>query len=161
MAPAPPRIKIERLDQLADRALAIAQDLRGCAFGDGDDLPAHHKYAVVVSLDLALDDDPARVRRGMFKGRSDRLRADGANAHAAAMISIERLYDDWAAQAARERDRLFSRAHDPALGNGNAGLAKQRLGQRLVASGLHADVGRRTCDARPHQLLATAVAKAD
>ena len=55
------RILVLDVDELLDRALAVALDMRGAAAGGGDQLAADHQHPVILALDVALDDHAGRI----------------------------------------------------------------------------------------------------
>ena len=53
------RVEIDRIHQLLDGALTVADDMRRFAAGGGDQLVADHQHAEIVAGQVALDHDVA------------------------------------------------------------------------------------------------------
>ena len=63
------RVGVGLVDQLLDRAFAVADDVRRHAFGNRDQPIIDDQSAKIRIADqLFFDDDPARIFLGFFKG---------------------------------------------------------------------------------------------
>src|SRR3954452_13418734 len=93
MAVAAAGIAIHLLDQLADRADAVADHLRRDTLGDRDHAAVDDQDAVVVAGEEALDDDDAPLGLGLRRAEAEAelLLAGDADGDAAAVIAVERL----------------------------------------------------------------------
>ena len=106
MADPPARIGIGRLDQLADRALPVADDRCGHPLGDRGDLAANDQAAIVVARDVRLDDQVARTALAAraLEGRPDRRLVAQVQVDAPAVVPVERFDHAGIAQPDRRGD---------------------------------------------------------
>ena len=161
VADAAARVLVHDLDQLLDRALAVADDVAGHALGGGDQLAVDHQQAMVEAFEEALDQHGAAVLAGGGEGRLDLLLVHQADADAAAMIGVERLDHDREADAPGGRGRVLGVVDHALLGHGQAEIAQQPDGLLLVRGELDRDVRRRAGDRGLDPLLEAAVAELD
>ena len=79
VADATARIFVDDIDEFANRVLAVTYDVAGFALGGSDELAIDNEQAVVVALDVALDDHRAPVFPGLLEGVVDAASGDVAN----------------------------------------------------------------------------------
>gem|GEM_PF-7088930 len=154
-------VLVHRGHELGDGAGAVADDVRGHAFGDGDQPPVHHEDAVVVALEMLLDEHAAAVLRRLVERPAHLLVRRQPDAHAAAVVAVERLDHHRKAQPLRLARGVVGAAHDRAARHRHARVREKALGEVLVARGLDRDERRPARDARAQPLLMLAVAELD
>ena len=163
VADAPSRIGVGGVHELADRVLPVAHDRRGDPFGDRREATADDEHAVVVAVDVRLDDDvarPALAQRARERG-PDRLLGPEVEVHAPAVVSVERLDHAREAELLRGRDRLVFRAHHLGARDGQAGRVEEPVREALVGRDVDADGRRPRGHRRPDPLLVDALAELD
>ena len=123
------------VDQLADRAHAVAGDAGRDALGDGGERAADDQAAVVVAGDVALDDDvaTAALAQGLRERGPDVRLVLEVEGDAPAVIAVERLDDTREAEALRRGDGVVLGLDHLAAGHRQAGRVEQPVGQLLVA----------------------------
>jgi hypothetical protein len=105
------RIAIFLGDQLADGVRPVAGHLRWPAPGDGDHAARDDQHPMIVAFEEFLHDDaPAPLARPRERGARRRLVAH-VHGHALALVGVERLDGDRAADALHRRQRAFRGPH--------------------------------------------------
>src|SRR4051794_292069 len=99
MAVATAWIAIHVIDELTDSSSAIPDHVRRHALGTRDELAADDQQPVVIAGYGALDDRCAAMARASrsFKRRDDLLVGQLADGHRAALVAVDGLDDDQAA----------------------------------------------------------------
>ena len=161
MADAAARVLVHDLDQLRDRVPAVADDVARRAPGRGDQLAVHDQQAVVVALEIGLDDHRARVlARALEAGRDFRV-VGQADRDAAAVVAVVGLGHDREAEAVRGAHGLALVLHQLLARHRQAERGEDAVGFLLVARELDRDVRRAAGDGRLDALLVLAVAELD
>jgi len=90
------RVFVDALDQLLDGAFAVADDVRGRAFGDRHEFIVHDERAKIFASNHLFDYYPFRF--GLFLSEVKRgagvFQIFNADGRASAVIAIKRLDDD-------------------------------------------------------------------
>ena len=164
MADAPARVGVRRVDQLADRVLAVADHRGRDALGDRRDLAADDEAAVVVAGDVASR--PRRRRCGSRGGRPRRPR--GRRRRCAGRGATPRPWLPSSGLTTHGKPIRFAASMAPSsvvddrrLRHRQPGRVEQAVGQVLVAGDVDADRGRARGHRRPDPLLVDAVAQLD
>jgi hypothetical protein len=159
VADAAARVAVDLLDQLRDRALAVADDVARHALGDGDHAAADDEDAVVEAGDVVLDDDGARVLLGLLERGSDGLGGLEVDRDAAAMVGVERLDDDGVPEALGGGHGPFGGADDLLARDRQAEVPEDLVGLLLVGGDADGDVAGLGGDRRLDPLLVAPVAE--
>ena len=131
---AAPRVEVGRLDELGDCVLAVADDVGGNAFSDGDHPSADDQDPVIVPRHVGLDHDAAasRFRAGALVPLSYRVVVAQFEADAPAVVPVERFRDDRVPDPTRPLDGLVRRANDLAARHGQPCGGQQARRELLV-----------------------------
>ncbi len=87
------RVGVGDVDQLADRARAVADHLGRLPPGRRHHLAAHDQQAVVVARSVPFDQDGTALLQGRLVGGHDLLARRQVRRHAAALVAVLRLDD--------------------------------------------------------------------
>ena len=140
---------------------AVADDVAGLALGCRDELAVDDQQAVVMTFDVALDDDGTAVFLRLLERDLDFVRRLQVDGDAAAVVSVQRFQDHREADRPGRPHGILSAAHQALLGHGQAEVAQNAVRFLLVPGQLDRDVaglaGRRRLDA----LLVAAMAELD
>ena len=154
-------IVVNRLDQIRDAVPAIAGHMRGDALGDRDHGCADDENAVIGSDELLLDDDTRCDGLRSLEGVAKSSIVGDARGDTAALIAVERFYNDRPAELRGSAFRLRHRPHEFAARYGDTD-AREHLFRRLLVRGeFGADQRCRAGHARPNAALAVAGAELD
>ena len=155
------RVAVERLDQLLDRALAVADDAARHAQGRRFELAVDDQQAMVEALDHLLHQHAVREFLRDVVGDLKFVFVAHVHGHALAVIAVDRLEHDRVADLLRRLDRAVELVDQPLFRHRQAEVAEDAIGQRFVLGDLGRDhrgvAGRRGLDA----LLVLAVAHLD
>ena len=148
MPDAPPGVGVGDVDQLGHGVLAVADDVGRHPLGDGLHPATHDEAAVVAAGDEGLHHHaaPAGLALGDVEGGADGVGAAEVQAHAAAVVAVQRLDDDRVADPVGRRDRGLHRAHRLAARHRQPRRREQLGGEVLVAG----DVDRERAGPRGH-----------
>ena len=164
VADAAPRVRVGRVDQLADRVLAVADDVRRDALRDRRELAADHEDPVVAAGDVGLDD-----RRRRYAALAERDRERGADlvlgpqvqGDAAAVVAVERLDARTGSRGARAASTASSSVSTTSeRGTGSPAESRSRLVSFLSDAMSTAMPLVRDGHRRPDPLLVDALARA-
>ena len=99
------------------------------------------QHAIVISLDVALDDDDAApgLLEGALVAPLHLFVAVQVEADPAAMIAVERLGHNREADPAGDRERFVDGADGLAAGDRQPGGSQQRCGELLVGRDVNAE----------------------
>ena len=161
VADAAARVLVHDLDQLRDRAAAVADDVARRAAGRGDQFAVHDQEAMVVALEVGLDDHRARVLLRALEAGHDFRVARQADRDAAAVVAVVGLGHDREAEPVRGAHRLALALHQLLARHRQAERGEDAVGLFLVARELDRDVRRAAGDRRLDALLVLAVAQLD
>ena len=157
VADAAARVAVHDVDELFDRALAVADDVTGDALRDGDELAADDEHAVVEAGEECLDDDATRVFARFFERDFHIVVGLQVERHAAAVIGVERFDDDWPSEAVCGADGAVGRANDVLARDRQAEVVEDVIRLFLVGGDRDRDVARLARDRRLNALLVFAV----
>ncbi len=113
VADATARVGVLDVDQLAQRVVTVGVDAGRHALGDGGHLAVDDQHAVVVAVDVGLDDQVAvaALSAGERHGAPDVVVCAQVEVDAATVVAIERLDHDREAERLGGGDRLVFAAH--------------------------------------------------
>ena len=159
VADAAARIGVDLVDQVRDRALAVADDVARRALGRGDEFAVDHEQAMVVAGEIGLDDDRVGMfLRGLEAGDHVFVLGD-RDRDAAAVVAVVRLGHDRAAEPARGAQGGFLGAHEFLLRHWKSERSKNLVRLFLVAGEFDCDMRRASRDRGLNALLVLAVAE--
>jgi hypothetical protein len=163
VADAPPRILVGDVDELPDRVLAVADDARRDALGDGRDLAADDETPIVVAGYVALDDEiaVAALGQGAMERMPHRVLAPKVEVDAAAMVAVERLDDAREADSPGCVDGGVLGCDDRAARNRQAGRIEESVREALVRRDVDGDARGPARHRRPDPLLMDTEAQLD
>ncbi|MDZ7748399.1 MAG: hypothetical protein U5K43_05785 [Halofilum sp. (in: g-proteobacteria)] len=161
VADAAARIAVLGVDELLQRRLAVAGHVCRAPARRGDQLAVDHEQAVVLALDVCLDDHRLVAPVGRLVAVLQRRVVVDVGAHAAAVVAHERLGRDGIADPLRGLERLLERGYGLALRHGDARVAEDLLGPLLVVGDAVADQARLPRDRGLEALLLVAVTELD
>ena len=126
------RIGIDDVDQLADRVLAVADDVGRLAARGGHDFAADHQHAVIVSRREFFHQHVFAFLLRRLESLDDLLSRRKIRGHAAALIAVLRLHDHGHADVAGGFPGVFGARDGPAFGSGHADRAEQHPRQFFI-----------------------------
>jgi hypothetical protein len=108
-----PRVGVGQLDELLDGGLAVTDHVRRHALGHRGQPAVDDQAPVVAAGDVGLDDHPAATGLvlGDREGLAHVVRVLQVEAHAPAVVAIQRLDHDGVADPLGHGDRLVRRTH--------------------------------------------------
>ena len=137
VADAAARVGVGLVDQLADGADAVADDVRGHPLGERDHPAADDEHAVVLAGDERLDDDPAAPGLLLARSGTPRVTLVGVlevEHHAAAVVAVQRLARRRGSRSGcATRTACSAVRTDSDRGTGRPADREQPGGQLLVA----------------------------
>src|SRR5690606_6983468 len=140
VAVAAQRVAVGLVDELGDRARAVAYYVTGFAVAGSYQAAAYHQHPVVVAFQLLLDYHLARHLVGTPVGSLHLGLAADAERDAAALVTVERLDDDRCAKVGEGSHGVLERVDDLTARHGYPRVSQKLLGQRLVSSYVDGDV---------------------
>ena len=159
MADSAARVLVDDIDELRDRAHAIAGDVTGCTARRGNQFAIDHQQPVIVAFHEGFHDDRAR----MFARHVETLRylriGGEADGNSAAVIAVVGLGHHRKADALAGAHRLALGLHQLLLRHRQAERGEDLVGLFLVAGELDGDVRRAAGDRGLDALLVLAVAE--
>ncbi len=161
VADAAPRIAVDQLDELGDRAPAVPHDVAGDALRHRHHLAVHHQDPVVVPGLAGLDDHAVRVLLRLLEGGRAPGRGRDVDRDPAAVIAVERLDHHREADALGLLHRLLDVVHDALPRDRQAEVLQDAVGQPLVRGDLDRDLARLAGDRGLDAPLVLAVSELD
>ncbi len=156
-----PGVAVDLLDEFADGALAVADDVGGHALRDRDDLAAHDEDAVVAALVVLLHHHLPSVRAGLLEAPAHLFGRAEVQAHAAPVVAVERFGHDGPTHACGLTDGLVGVTDDRAARDGHAHVGEEAFREVLVARGERRDVRGEARDARAEAAPVASVPELD
>ncbi len=153
------RVLVHDSHELLDRVLAVSDDVAGFAFRCCDELAVDDEQAMVVALDVALDDDRAAVFPRLLERDFDFVGGLQVDRHAAAVIPGERFQDHREPDRLRGTHGILLSAHQALLRHRQAEVAQDAVGFLLVAGQFDRDVPGLAGGGRLDALLVAPVAE--
>ena len=148
MAHAAPWILVRRIDQLADRVLAIADDVRRHTLGARHDATIHDEHTMIPPIVEMLDEHLTRVLSGDFPRIHDSLRRIELARDAAAVARVDRFEDYRISDLTGSLDCSIERAHHAATRHGQSDVTEKAFRVLFVLRDLDGDRARRPRDRR-------------
>ena len=161
VADAATRVLVHDLDELRDAVLAVADHVARRAARRRDQLAVHHQQAVVVALEVGLDDDGARMLLGALEAGRDLGIAREPDGNAAAVVAVVGLGHDRIPEPVGGAHGLALALHQFLPRHGQAERREDAVRLFLVARELDGDVGRAAGDRRLDALLVPAMPELD